>query len=181
MTWRIVERPGYFGKKRDQIQAGYDERYGKDNWRIAWQIGALVVERSAALMLYEDGYYHHLQSNPELLEELLVCASDVYDDAPSNVQAGFSYEHQETAVNHLHDVAIRRAVLRLGRWFKGSELVQIRHTLSTHPLSVPLSPGQVPFHQPELIVQPALERWWWQSNSVECFYQSNKILQVREN
>ena len=29
--WKIVERPSYFGKRRDSIQAGYDEKYGTDN------------------------------------------------------------------------------------------------------------------------------------------------------
>ncbi len=27
-------RPGYFGKRRDEIHRNYDLKYGKDNWKI---------------------------------------------------------------------------------------------------------------------------------------------------
>lgn len=36
MTWRDIERPGYFGRRRDQIMLGYDAKYGAGNWRLAW-------------------------------------------------------------------------------------------------------------------------------------------------
>ena len=34
MTWRTIKRPGHFGKKRDEFHRQYDEKFGKDNWRI---------------------------------------------------------------------------------------------------------------------------------------------------
>ncbi|MFQ6010159.1 MAG: hypothetical protein ACE5J7_03520, partial [Candidatus Aenigmatarchaeota archaeon] len=61
--------------------------------------------------------------------------------------------------------------------FQGKKLVQIRSHKSYWGKN--LSPGRVPFHRPELIVEPHLEGWW-DDNSVECFYQSNKILQIRK-
>lgn len=181
MNWQTLAgvRPGYFGKRRDEIEAGYNEQYGDGAWRLAWQVGPIAVPRLAALMLYEDGYQQFLQDQPEIRRQLVEEAADIYDDQPSNVEAGFDYQHQETNVNHLHDIAIRRALLRCGEWFQGKEVIQIRHSLSPHPLSMLLSPGQVPFHRPDLIIQPQLGRYWWEPNSVESFYQSNKVLQVK--
>ncbi|HLC53400.1 MAG TPA: hypothetical protein VJK03_02555 [Candidatus Nanoarchaeia archaeon] len=190
MEWKTVDRPGYFGNKRDEMLMQYDFRYGKGRWKIAWQWGKQVIERSEALQIYEDGYYEHFKAKPELLDWLTENFSDVYDTAPSNINAKFSYEIQETVNNHLHDVAIRRAVLRQGRWFTGEKLLEVR---STNGEGWILSPCNVPFHLPDMIYQGETkyqgeERdfeqsppWWITkgvNGSVEEFYQQNKILQV---
>lgn len=177
--WYSKERTGYVGKRRAELQARYDIEYGIDNWQYAWVWGTQLLPLMPALQLYEDAYYDFLLRNQHILNQLVTGARDVYDDAPTNVDSGFDYLNQETNVNHWHDVAIRRAVMRNGVWFSGTELVHIRHNLSNHPLSMVLSPGQVPFHKPDMIVQPELERWWWDPASIECFYQSNKVLAVR--
>src|SRR3989344_6042428 len=125
MGWKTVERPGYFGANRDEIHARYNETFGHDSWRIAWQWGDQVIERPEAFQIYEDGYYEYLKANPGVLHWLATTASDVYDTAPSNVEARFSYDVQETPNNHIHDVAIRKAVLRNGRWFFGKRLLEV--------------------------------------------------------
>lgn len=175
-NWQLVERPNYIGKRRKELYTQWNETYGQSGWQLAWQWGNQFVPLAVALSIYEDAYYHYLACNQALLEQLVTDACDVYDDAPSNVASGLDYTIQETNLNHWHDIAIRRAVLRNGKWFEGNNLVHIRHELSEHPLSMLLSPGQVPFHLPELIVKPELERWWWDAGSVESFYQSNKVL-----
>ncbi|MDD5746935.1 MAG: hypothetical protein PHO30_06725, partial [Candidatus Omnitrophica bacterium] len=38
-----------------------------------------------------------------------------------------------------------------------------------------LNPGYVPFHRPELIIQPQLAGWW-KPYSIEGFYQSAKAI-----
>lgn len=58
--------------------------------------------------------------------------------------------------------------------------------MGEHPLSLALSPGQVPFHKPELISYPdnlrELEsKSWWLLLSVEDFYQMAKRLVIRTN
>jgi hypothetical protein len=176
--WTTIERPAPFGKDRDKRYREYDERYGAGNWRLVWEIAGNAVGRDGVVMLYEDAYYVFLQKNPGVLKQLITEASDVYDDAPSNVQSGFDYAKQETDRTHLQDISIRRCVLRLGQKFQGRELIQIRDTQGKHPLSLTLSPGQVPFHLPELIKQPE-QKGWWKPGSVESFYQSNRVLQVK--
>lgn len=182
MTWKTIERPGYFGKKRDTLHQTWDSEYGPGNWRIAYQWGPLVIPRREAIQIYEDGYYEFFKANPSKLEWLVKTASDVYDTAESNVNAGFNYEQQETPNNHVHDVSIRRAVMRLGEWFRGDHLMHVRWKKSE---GFPVNPGVVSFHRPDLIVPGEINDYggkgvWWYPETIEDFYQKNKLLQVRE-
>jgi hypothetical protein len=186
MDWKTIERPGYFGDKRNELYANWNKQFGNENWRIAWQWGGMILERRDALQIYEDGYYEFLKSDRDTLNWLITSASNVYDTAPSNVAAGLSYDVQETPNNHLHDVAIRRAVLRTGNWFSGDRLIEIR---STDKEGWKLSPCMVPFHLPELISKEPIKDYrkkgylWWEKrgvpDSIEAFYQRNKLLQTK--
>ncbi len=180
-NWITIERPGYLGKKRDETFSYWNNIYGKDNWRIMYQWGSFVIQRREALQIYEDGYYEFFKSNTSKLEWLVSTASDIYDTAPSNVNAGFDYEYQETINNHIHDISIRRAVLRLGKEFHGNHLIHVRDTRSE---GWELSPGIVPFHLPNMILKEEIKDYggngiWWKSDTIEDFYQRNKILQTR--
>lgn len=184
MDWKTIERPGYFGDKRNELHTKWNNEFGKDNWKLVWQWGALVLERPEALQVYEDGYYEFLKSNPETLDWLVTTASDVYDTAPSNVAAKFDYTIQETPNNHLHDIAIRRALMRTGNWFKGNTLLEVRSKKEGWKLS----PCMITFHHPELISKEPIKDYrekgyfWWEKrgvqNSIEAFYQRNKLLQA---
>lgn len=179
----VISQPGYFGNRRAERHAEFDQRFGEGAWRIAWELSypsgkVVTLDYLGMTILYEDAYYHFLNQNPNILVELLQVASDVYDDAPSNVKSGLNYLHQETGSTHIQDISLRRCVLRLGSHFQGDQLVQIRDKKGTHPLSLILSPGQVPFHLPPLIRQPEIDGWW-KPGSAESYYQSNKVVQQR--
>lgn len=176
--WRTVGRPGYLGKRRDATFAKWDLKYGKGNWRLVWKVGRMILGTLGVCTLYEDAYFAFLNNHPEIVEQLVSEASNVYDDEQSNVNSGLDYTKQETARTHIQDIAIRRCLVRLGLWFKGSDLMRIRQEKGTHLLSITLSPGNVPFHHPEWITQPELTGWW-KSGSVEAFYQSNRVMQVK--
>jgi hypothetical protein len=176
--WKAIERPGSFGKRRDEKIAGWDSQYGKSNWRLVHVFGEAVLDFLGVCAVYEDAYFQFLEKNPEVLWRLVWEASDVWDDEESNVQSGFDYLRQETARTHIQDIAIRRSVARMGLRFKGGQLIRIRDTLGSHPLSLILSPGRVPFHKPRMIMVPELVGWWM-PGSIESFYQSNKYLQIK--
>lgn len=179
MMWAEKGCPGYLGKNRDRMYSEWDRLFGVGNWRLSWIFGACTdLDFLDMCALYEDAYHHFLEQHPDILESLIIYASNVFDDAPSNIYSRFNYSKQETPRTHVQDIAIRRCLMRRGMWFKGSELLQIRDKLGTHPLSVTLSPGQVPFHRPDCIVDE-LEPGWWERGSVESFYQSNRRLMVR--
>lgn len=182
---KIIEHPGYFGKKRDEVSAGFDQLYGKGNWDIMYLWNDVLVPRSFGIQLYEDAYYEYLKKAQDVLDWLITTASDVYDTAPSNVEAGLSYDRQETPNNHVHDVAIRRAVMRLGCTFQGTTLMQVR---GEKTLGYQLSPHIVPFHLPNLIYvgeikdYPCKGKWWRNLGifySIEEFYQQNKVLVLK--
>lgn len=179
MEWETVDRPGYLGDARDRLHAEWDEAYGAGNWRLAWEYGEIVLDKSMAIQVYEDAYFFCLYISQSHIDWLTSTASDVYDTAESNVHSGFDYSIQETAGTHLHDIAVRRAVARLGRKFRGNHLVHIRWTESE---GYRLNPGVLPFHRAELISSKfernlSGKRIWWEKNSIEDFYQRNKVLQ----
>jgi hypothetical protein len=176
--WLTIERPNYLGKHRDEKFQEWDEKYGHGNWRLVWRIGETFVDFLGVCALYEDAYFEFLKKDFGILNQLISEASNVYDDEPSNVESGFDYTKQETILTHIQDIAIRRSLIRFGLWFQGKELIRIRQEKGTHPLSIILSPGRVPFHRKDLIEQPEIKKWWY-SGTVESFYQSNRFLQAK--
>lgn len=177
MVWKTLDRPGFFGRKRDEVVRGYNECFGEGNWRIMWTWNDELIPKDLAYHLYEDGYYADSFRREDLWRELIATASEVYDHQPSDVQSGLDYLVQNSHSTHLQDISIRRVVVRRGWRFQGDKLVQVRK--HKEYWGDKLSPGKVSFHLPELIVVPHLESWW-DKNSIEDFYQSNKVLQVRE-
>lgn len=180
MPWRTVGCPGYLGKHRDEKFQEWNERYGTDNWRLVWEVNGNQIDFLGVCAIYEDAYFEFLLCNPDVLNQLVDEAKEVYDDEISNINSGLDYQIQETGRTHVQDIAIRNCLVRLGTWFGGRELVRIRQEKGTHPLSTTLSPGRVPFHQPSWIKQPEItDKWWW-PQTVEAFYQCNRVLQILE-
>jgi len=178
MWVNAIEQLGYLGSKRNETFQKFDIEYGAGAWRLAWIYGRHTLDFVQACRVYENAYFHYLRTRADLLECLVVTTSNVYDDDESNIMSGLDYTIQETKHTHIQDIAIRRCLVRLGSSFAGSELLQIRDRIGSHPLSLALSPGQVPFPRPKLIKVPNLAPAWALSESVEAFYQSNRIIQA---
>ena len=188
VAWKTVERPGYLGKVRDELKQKWDFEILPE-WRLAWEWGSKILTKPEALQIYEDAYFLFLKENQDLLDWITKFALDVYDTALSNIKAGLSYDKQETLDNHLHDVAIRRAILRNGRWFEGNHFVEVRKPGSEGEI---LAPYAVPFHLPHMIYQGddikdyGHKGFWWKTlgkergieHTIEEFYQHNKVLQT---
>ena len=177
-----IGRPGYMGDARDRLESQWDQSCGCYGWRLAWEWGEQVLPQHLALQIYEDAYLEHLRKSPETLDWLIKTAKDVYDTAKSNVHARFDYDYQETKGNHYHDIAVRRAVIRLGKKFQGDYLVHIRWVDSE---GFRLNPGKVPFHMPEMIYQGEVinasgKNSWWDKGTIEDFWQRNKLLQHKD-
>ena len=175
-TWRTQGRPGYVGKKTASAARKLDAEHGPGDWCIAYTWRGEIITRDEALELYTEAYVRFFEANPKVLQDLVSMARDVYDLAPADVAAGTDYSIQRPGAVHLQDIAVRIAVSRLGQRFQGQELIQIRSRSSK---GAHLSPGVVPFHEPDGIELPELEGWWG-PGTVESFWQSNKVLQVRQ-
>jgi hypothetical protein len=170
---QLIHELGYIGRNR-RLLALLDEKFGWDGWLRGHTYGKALLTKSQALKLYEQSYFHFLKRNPGLLDWLSSTASEVYDNDVSNVSSGMDYDIQETEAAHYQDIAVRRALHRLGRRFQGDHLLQIRGVESE---GYRLNPGQVPFLKPDLI-HSTDEKQWYEKGSIEDFYQSNKVVVV---
>ncbi|MBC8495239.1 hypothetical protein H8D36_03740 [archaeon] len=177
MSWETINRPGQTGSNKQVLFAQYDAKFGNNNWRLAWTWGNQFLDFLGVCQIYEDGYYHDSFEREAVWQELLMTASEVWDIQENDVQSGLDYTIQTGPANHLQDIAVRNVIQRRGWEFQGDELIRIRkHEDYWGAL---MSPGLIPFHQPDLIVQPLLEGWW-KPHTIEDFYQSNKVLQARK-
>ncbi len=193
VKWHNVQRPGYFGRRRDAIHMRYDITYGTGNWRLVWIVRGHAVStptmpnpvfpvlthtfEQACRLFYEESYFQYLKNRPDDVD--FICEFvDCIDNSPLNVQSGLDYAAQEATSTHIQDIAVRNVLSRLGRTFTGkrTELLIIRGSDSQ---GFRFNPGNVPFDQPALITQPEIKPSWAQPGSVEAFWQSNKMLQVR--
>ena len=172
--WIRVGRPGALGSRKQEILANYDHVYGKDNWRLSWDVNGASVDTQGALVLYENAYFQHFDQHPQELRWIADNFENVYDNNPSNVNSGFDYSAQEFGGNHYQDITIRRALIREGLWFKGEGLLEIRMKGE----GIKWNPGKIPFHKPELVPQPEIPGWW-KPGSIESWYQSAKYLEVK--
>jgi PTH2 family peptidyl-tRNA hydrolase len=175
--WAILGRPGFVGKQKKQKSKELLTKFGEGNWKIAHLLKDTLLSREDALIHFENSYQKFFEDNPEILEWLLQTAKDIYDNQESNIDSGIDYSIQETEDVHLHDIAIRRVLQKMGKEFQGDLLLQIRGQNSDGYI---LSPGQVPFYAPKLILKKQL-KGFWMKNSIESFWQSNKVLAVKTN
>jgi hypothetical protein len=202
--WRNVERPGYFGRRRDSMVVAFNEIYGLGKWRTAWvyvpewQVSNLFEQvadlykgydeamysraawafpfENACKTFYESSYVAWLAHHPAELE--YACSfGECIDNAPTNVNSGRDYSIQESYSTHIQDIAMRNALHRLGRKFEGppEKILVIR---SKDTVGYRFGPGNVPFRTPERITQPSKCPAWANKGSVEDFWQSNKWLQA---
>jgi diadenosine tetraphosphatase ApaH/serine/threonine PP2A family protein phosphatase len=176
-NWKFIERPGYFGRRRQQRHAEYTARFGHGKWRLIHRVGDQVYGfEDACRLFYEESYYVWLRERPDDVD--FICSfGECVDNAPSNILSGTNYVHQESFSNRIQDIAVRNVLKRLGRWFKGPEdtVLVIRSPASN---GYQFGPGNIPFHKPELICQPEICPRWANTKSTEAFWQSNKELQA---
>jgi len=177
MAWDTVERPGIFGDKKTEIINGYNSKYGLGNWRIAHRYDVDFIDFIGACKLFEESYFQDSIGRESLWMDLRKAALDVYDIDDSDRGSKLNYLIQDNVATHIQDIAIRNVFKRRGWSFDGDEFIQIRG--NAKPFGCKLTPGRVPFHEPQYIHAPHLDGWW-DVDSVEDFYQSNKVLQVRK-
>lgn len=191
----IVDRPGYFGKKRDSIFEKYDSLYGEGNWEIDWVFGEnltwlggdnpirgeyQLLEFPDNCEPYEHSYFMYFSNHRDELEWIANTYEDVFDNSPTNIKSGLDYTKQEKGIGtHIQDIAVRNVVAKFRLKFRGRGLLQVRTGVGGP--GEKWSPMNIPFYEPKWIMQPKRSGWWDKgvADSVECWYQSNKILLVK--
>lgn len=194
MVWETLVRPGFLGKKRNELYETLNSEYTPGNWRLAWQWGNIFVTLPFVAQIYEMAYYEHFKKNPEVLEKLLTY-SDVYVNNISDRLSGHDYTKQTSIITHLHDIAIRKAVMLSGRDFKsnenilnsnGKDLLKVSWDEPSDSFGYQLNPGAVPFYRPEMILDGnGVKDYGGETKrnpgSIDAFYQFNKVIQIRVN
>jgi hypothetical protein len=88
--WTVDRRPGFFGRRRDEIVAGLDARHGKGNWKLQWLLAPIPPEthlahtwdfEGACYAFYEESYFRSLSGRPAVVDEICDRYSEVYDNA----------------------------------------------------------------------------------------------------
>ena len=59
----VVDRPGYFGRRRDTRVEFYDDLFGVKRWAEMWQIGQKFVPFEEAVKFYDDAYLQFLKKH----------------------------------------------------------------------------------------------------------------------
>lgn len=179
--WVKLHRPGYFGRRRDQIIGSLNRNYGEGNWTLRWVsppwpdgLGFLP----ACIAYYEHAYMDWFFSHPEELD--YICSfGECIDNAMTNIQSGLDYSKQEAFSTHIQDIAVRNVLDTFLRKFEGpsDKILVIR---SADSEGFKYGPGNIPFYKPEWIEQPSLCPTWANPGSVEDFWQSNKYVFVKK-
>jgi len=179
--YEVLERPGFFGKRRAEKEAIYNESYPGwiEGWEIPLHIGyatvKVVLTFQEAVLLYDEAYYIHLRACPAILSYVKEFG-ECYDSDESNILCGL--EHDSNAIpRHIQDVSVRRALLRLGEWFQGPS-IKLLHIRGPETNGHILMPGIVPFHNSSLISKEECMNMpnWVRPGSVEYFWQKNKVI-----
>lgn len=177
--WMKTERPGYFGRRRDEIIDNLNHNHGFGAWKLVWVVDGRPDAgfEDACVLYYETAYLNYFADHPEDLD--FICSfGECIDNAPTNVRSGLDYLKQEAFSTHIQDIAIRNVLDVFGRKFEGpsDKILVIRSKDSD---GYKFGPGNIPFHEPGLITQPSLAPRWANPGSVEDFWQSNKWITVR--
>jgi hypothetical protein len=182
--WKTIARIGWFGERRDEIIAEYNEAYGHENWRIRHKLGPRTLNFNEAVGLYELSYemdFNH-PDRRYIWNDLIKKAKDVWTELWSDPESGTDYSIQLAPAAHYEDIAIRRILDKYNLKFQGEEMVRIRADADDLTGKV-LSSIHVPFIYPDYIEDSLSDEMpWWDRHkgSLECFWHLNKILQVKK-
>lgn len=181
--WEMAQRPGYFGRRRDEKIATFNALWGEHNWRLSWitKRDGIYTEYpfvAACSELYEESYYQYLKDRASEID--FICSfGECIDNDETNVESGLDYSKQESWATHIQDIAVRNVLKRLGRKFEDPNKAKLLVIRSQNDNGFRFNPGNVPFFDPELITQPSMLPRWAKAGSVEDFWQSNKWLVVK--
>ncbi len=167
------------GDRAGQMAGVLDEATGSGHWSYCWLKNDEVADFEEVCEDFEISYSQFFIARPQMIAALSQF-EEVYDTSPDNIMAGLDYDNQTGAV-HIQDVALRNVMHTLGQSFTaGGGLLQVR-TNSADELGRLLSPFNVPYYRPELILlDGSEEEHSWRPDSIEAFYQLNRRLLLRE-
>lgn len=188
--WQTVERPGYLGKKKDEMYKLWNQKYGERMWRIVNEManGEIFSYEDIIWKIYVPGYTAHFLMNPDQAKFVTDNYSYAFDkDMISKEQAFDLYAlyNKPGIANQFHNVAFNLSLeYFLGLPFKGARPLQVREGKpgtpdNEQPEGYIWSPGRILSVRPDLIPSINIEGAWWGKGTIEEQYQKSKALQIR--
>ncbi len=174
--WQVVTRAVYAdAAERMDYFKRLDSIYGAGNWRIVWAVEKDgLVGHNELFGAYERSFLEHLERNPDIVEllkkkvgrtsRMLLCGSGVY--------------HDESTHREMQDAALASAISSIGFSIGLADIERIRRDHSLAGLAGALSPAKVPFYDSSIILAPEAPGSW-DRGSLESFYRSNMLLEVK--
>lgn len=187
--WVTVEKPGYLGKRKDEREAEWNQQYGEGKWRYAWELadGKTLDFEEVFWQVYVAGYAAYFAHHPNEAIFLTDQYAYAYDKEMVTREQAFDpfyLYNQPGHPNQFHNVALNIAMeWFLGLPFSGEHPVQVREgkpgtPVDQQPEGYLWSPGRIPAVRLDLI-PPRHTAGWWNTNSIESFYQNAKVVQVK--
>lgn len=133
---------GNLGKNRDKFLSKVGKQAGKGNWFWAFRCKDKLYSWEFGMQIYEDAYWSFLRNDISLIKEL-ISKHNVFVNDRHDIDSFCNYKHQTNASDHYSDIAIRRCLIRMGVWFQGSDVFDLKDTKFID--------SNVPFHLPHLI------------------------------
>jgi hypothetical protein len=187
-NWQTISHPGYFGKRKDEMFALWNQEYGENNWRLVNETstGEILSYEDIIGKVYVPGYVLYFINHSDEASYILKNYSYGYDKALIDKEKAFdiyAMYNQSGIANQFHNVAFNIALEYFIGPFEGDKPIQVREgkpgTPETEqPAGWKWSPGYIPAVRPDLIPQPSIAGWW-KKDSIEDFYQSSKALQIK--
>lgn len=190
INWTTIDKPCYFGKSREEQEKVWDEKYGKGNWRLAWETPQdTVLTFDGIIQEYIEGYVEYFRQHPNEAKLITDNYSYAYDKEIVTKKEAFNphalYQKPGKA-NQFHHAALNitlEKVLEIP--FKGKEPIKVRAgkpgtPVEEWPSGWKWHPGRIPCVHPEMINNMTCPNQWWEKGSIEDLYQSDKVLQIKK-
>lgn len=134
---------GELGKEYRKYCRMLTKRVG-GNWFWVFLVGKRLYSFDLGMQMYEDAYWSFFRNDISKLKHLATNYHDVCVTDAKDLESGMDFRKQTQEWEHFADIAIRRAIVRLGVGFKGKEeLFKIAGT--------EYNDGHIHFHLPHLI------------------------------
>ncbi len=174
--WQVVMRAVYANaSERTSYFKRLDNIYGAGNWRIVWAVeNGKVVNRDGLFGAYERSFLAYLEKNPDLVK--LIKKRVGGTEARPFLNPG-SYRG-ESAHREMQDAALASAISSIAFMVGLEDIKRIRRDHTLADLAGAISTAKVPFYDRSMILSPEAAGDW-EMGSIESFYHSNMLLEVK--
>ena len=112
-AWVSAGHPGYFGKRRGELEEKWNEEYGEGNWRLVWKTtNGEILHYEDIIVAYTQGYVNYFREHSDEADFVTSNYSYAYDKDMQPIDEAFDkyalYNKPGTANKFHHPVKAQR-------------------------------------------------------------------------